>query len=1087
MTLVGLIGLLGLFSSGMAMAADDLAQGFAAPPDSARPRVYWWWLNSHVTRAGITRDLEEMKAKGIRGALVFDAGGEAGPMPAGPKFMGKEWRELLKHAVKEADRLGIEISLNLCSGWDAGGPWVTPEHACQKVVWSETHVVGPADLSKELPRPANGYYRDITVQAFRSIPGQEGSTLRTPPTVTASSSQPPFPPENVVDQTSDSFWVSYGYKEGDAPRKDRPEWLLFEFPEPLSASALVLVPRKAYGPRECQLQASMDGKSFRPVTRFSVADGATTTVTFNETAARFFRLLMTGSYTTFNVQVSKVAFLKTGEKFTVGGTGLKNWRYKAAYDCLGLGSFGILDDEYPGERVDIRSHELIDLSGKMDAAGKLRWDVPPGDWTILRIGHALTGMPVSTSSPGGGGYMLDFLSLKAMDLHWESMAAKVLADVGGLAPKTLKYFHDDSWEVGSPNWTAGFREEFQKRRGYDMLRYLPALAGKIVDGREPTNRFLRDFRQTIGDCIAENHYARFRDLSRRHGMGIHSESGGPFWPFIDAMRCLSMDEIPMGEVWYPDRAHGFSIKQIASTAHGYGKRYCQAETYTSIGPHWQEGPAEIKPIADYAFCLGLTRIVHHTFTCSDPKDGKPGYEYFAGTHFNPNVTWWEQIGPYVDYESRCCHLLSRGLFVADACYYYGDDVPAFAVLRDALRPELSAGYDYDVCNTEILFTRMSVKDGRIVLPDGMSYRLLVLPEKRTMSPAVLKKVAELVEAGATVVGPKPLRAPGLTDYPHSDREVRQLADAVWGGVDGRGLTERKFGKGRVVWGKAVVDVLRGLGAPADFQHAGALQDVQLEYIHRRDGDTEIYFVANRQNCPLKRDCTFRLSGKLPELWDPITGSIRSAGAYHQAGGCTTVPLEFASHGSLFLVFRKPIPADRSGTAKGNFPLLSPVQEIDGPWEVKLDPKWGGLASAAFAKLEDWAKRPEPEIKYYSGTATYREQFELKPGITTSKARLFLDLGTVKNLAHVRLNGRDLGAVWTAPWRVEITDAVHPTGNKLQIDVVNLWPNRLVGDATLPAEMRYTKTNVSFPKDQPLLPSGLLGPVTVQMAEQSLPQ
>ena len=523
-----------------------------------------------------------------------------------------------------------------------------------------------------------------------------------------------------------------------------------------------------------------------------------------------------------------------------------------------------------------------------------------------------------------------------------------------------------------------------------MLPYLPALTGKVVDGREVTNRFLRHFRQTIGDCIAENHYARFRDLSRQHGMGIHSESGGPEWPLIDAMRCLSMDEIPMGEVWYPVAAYAYvgayaySVKQAASTAHGYGKPYCQAETYTSFCPYWEEGPAEIKPIADYAFCLGLTRIVHHTFTSSDLKDGKPGYEYFAGTHFNPNVTWWEQIASYIDYESRCCHLLSRGLFVADACYYYGEDVPAFVALRDALRPGLPAGYDYDMCNPEILLTRMSVKHGRIVLPDGMSYRLLLLPEKQTMSPAVLKKVAELVEAGATVIGPKPLRAPGLTNYPHNDREVKELADTVWGEVDGKGITGKKFGKGRVVWGKPLAEVLRELGAKPDFQYAGARRDARLEYIHRRDGDAEIYFVANCQNCPVEQNCTFRVSGKLPELWDPITGARRDAVAYQQTGDCTEVPLEFAPNGSMFIVFRKPIPPDQNGKAKCNFPVLSRVQELDGPWAVTFDPKWGGPESAVFEKLEDWAKRPEPEIKYYSGTATYRKQFDLKPGIATSE-------------------------------------------------------------------------------------------------------
>ena len=478
---------------------------------------------------------------------------------------------------------------------------------------------------------------------------------------------------------------------------------------------------------------------------------------------------------------------------------------------------------------------------------------------------------VSAHSPGGGGYTLDFLSDAAMKMQFDAIATKLLKTVGPLAGKSLKYFHDDSWELGSPNWTVGFPEEFRSRRGYDLAPYLPVLAGYVVDNHDVSNRFLWDFRRTIADCIAENHYGVMRNLSKPYGIGIHPESAGPFYPHIDALQCLGKSDIPMGEFWdswnEPDgsipwrQMYGLSdfIKQAASAAHVYGKTNVQAEAFTTTRAHWEQSPFELKDVVDHAFCQGLTRVMFHTFTHSPAEAGKPGNEYSAGTHFNPNITWWEQADAWTSYITRCQFLLQQGLFVGDVCYYYGEGAPNFVPAKRRMSPVLPAGYDHDVIDSEALLSRMSVRDGRLVLPDGMSYHLLVLPESEEMSPMVLRKIAELVENGATIVGPRPSRAPGLRDYPHSDRVVKELADQLWGSCDGETVTEQRYGKGKIVWDKPLDKILLAEDVPPDCEIAGSRKDAQFDYIHRRTDTADIYFISNQENRWERFDCSFRVA------------------------------------------------------------------------------------------------------------------------------------------------------------------------------------------------------------------------------------
>ncbi|HSY17808.1 MAG TPA: glycosyl hydrolase [Candidatus Acidoferrales bacterium] len=915
-------------------AQPTLESGWENPPNAARLRAYWWWLNGNVTKASITRDLEQMKAKGFAGAVLVDADGASqggnAKVPHGPTFFTPEWRELYKHALREADRLGLEISLNIQSGWNLGGPVVTPEDAGKKYIWSEIKITGGTNVEVKLPLPKarENFYRDEAVVAYR---------------VKA------------------------------APK-----------PEPL-----------------------------------------------------------------------------------------KNWKQKALQESLQ--PFSAPDSSplfaeisgTPGEE-DAETAEVIDLSGKLGADGVLKWAAPAGAWQVLRFGYTIGDHAhVSTSSEGWQGFAIDVYSATAFQHYWDKVVEPLILDAGPLAGKTLKYLHTDSWEIELANWTPAMRAEFQKRRGYDLLPWLPVLAGRIVDSREASDRFLFDYRKTLGDMAIDNHYRLFRDNAHKHGIGIHPESGGPHAVPIDAQRCLGWDDAPMSEFWAWSWTHRigdanrFFVKQPASAAHTYGHPLVFAEGFTSIGPHWQEHIWDnLKPSFDKALCEGLNVLVWHAFVCSPDETGIPGQQYFAGTHLNPKVTWWEKSAPFFSYIDRCQWMLQQGHFAADVLYYYGDHVPNFTQFKRTDPAHTGAGYDYDVITEEALIGRASVKAGKIVLPNGIEYRVLVLPDREVISLAVLKKIKELVTAGATVIGPKPLHAETLGNAASSDAEVKKIADELWGG---------NGGKGRVIAGKTSREVLMGDGIGPDCEFQAESGD--FDYIHRRTDDADIYFVANRTNYAAKATVVFRVAGKVPELWNPVTGEHKPKLEFSEKDGRTFVRLGFAPCGSWFLVFRKAVPHAEVADAK--LEEFISTQELSGPWTVHFDPKWGGPETAQFDSLVSWTTRPEPGIKFYSGTAVYEKTFNwnLKGGKT------LVDLGNVRELAEVKVNGKSCGILWCPPWRADVTDALQAGENKLSVEVVNFWPNRIIGDAGLPPEQRLTQTNIrELTAKTPLPESGLFGPV-----------
>jgi hypothetical protein len=971
------------------MRADDaLAQNFATPSHAARPGCYWWWLDGLVDKEGITRDLEEFAAKGMGEVLLVNSANlkPEQPRPGAVAFLSPEWRELYRHALREANRLGIEVGVNLSGGWCMGGPWIPPQHAGRWFLQSRVTLEGPRKFSEKLPLPGNrdGYDKVFNPPGFKD------------------------------------------YIDLPLEKLDYRDTAVVAFPDPAGATDKFTASRAKALPAKTNR---------RDATNF--------------TRAR-----------------------------DIMGPTLVPWRSEAG------------DQPVPAAQV-------VDLTSRLTADGWLEWDVPPGRWTIIRTGHRMTGSRVMIPPPEAAGLSVGWLSGEGVELQFQHLGELFLADASAAGTK-LAYFCDDSFEDGFPNWTEKIVERFKHYRGYDPVPYLPVLSGYIVGSAEILDRFLYDYRKTVADCMADGHYGRFAELCHEHGLAVQNEAAGPSRSgtmCMDGLKNLGRSDRPMGEFWLglhhdeeggldPKLGYGISrledgqnkvTKMVASAAHIYGRATASAEAFTT-NRHWLDSPATLKPAADRAFCEGINRLIIHESTTSRASDGKPGYEYYAGTHFNRNQTWWPMVGPFLDYLARCQSMLQQGRFVADVLYYHGDWAPNIVEPKH-IPADLGPGYDYDVCNAEVLLTRVSVKDGLIVLPDGMSYRLLVLPGTPRMPVEIEEKIRELIRDGATIVGPKPQQDPGLRDFPRCDESVRAIAAEVWGDCDGKTKTENAFGRGRIVWGRTAREVLAAENIDPDFRYDARAGS--LDFIHRSSGDAEIYFVVNRNNRAARVACTFRIAGKQPELWDPVTGSTRPLPDFIGEKNSTTVSLDFAPHQSWFVIFRQPAPP--ANTSARNFAALAPLQILSGAWSVHFDPKWGGPTRADFASLTDWTKNSDDGIRYYSGTATYRKNFDLA-ATPAATGKLLLDLGAVKAIAAVRLNGVDLGVVWTAPWQVDITRAVRSGENALEIDVANLWPNRLLGDERLSPGKRFARTNIPLPPDAHLLSSGLLGPVEILYSE-----
>jgi len=733
----------------------------------------------------------------------------------------------------------------------------------------------------------------------------------------------------------------------------------------------------------------------------------------------------------------------------------------------------------------VQFSDIVDISSKMDKSGKLTWEVPAGKWKIQRFIQR----PINKVEGWGTKHATycDVLSKEGIEQVWAIKMEPLLKELTAEERSAIVALEDDSYEGGRGNWTRTLPEEFKKRRGYDILQYLPVFAGEPIGDPLTRGRVMRDHQQTVVDMVADNYFARHKELCDQNGFELYCESTNYPWYGHNGPQWFgSKVDINMGEFWLPfggktRTSECYESRGAAMANHIFGKKITMSEAFTVVGSLWEETPFSLKANVDRSYCDGMNRVAFHNYSHSPLLDAKPGYVYYAGTHINRNITWWDQAPAFFKYLERCQAMLQHGNFVADALWLAGDGLGGGweTKLNREVLEKLGSGYDYDRISDKNLIELVSVKDGELVTPGGMRYRILIIPPSLRMTLKLLEKMESLVEAGATIVGTRPSGISGLPLQADEEKRFNEIVEKLWGNPQ-KSEPVIKVGLGQVITDKTPKQVLVEKGFGSDFEYTGLSEQGEMAWIHRQSKDADWYFVSNLKTSPEKPNCKFRITGKQPELWDPVTGELRDATDFRQENGQTIVPLEFDPCGSVFVVFRKSIDPKAAGTAVGNFPLFKPVGQLDGAWTVAFDPKWGGPAEpVTFASLVDWTTRPEEGIKYYSGHAVYTKTFDMPEAVPAGQ-RVVLDLGEVREIASVKLNGKDLGVLWMNPARVEVTGALKTSGNLLEINVVNLWPNRLIGDASLPQEKKFTKSNTRrFTKTSPLLPSGLLGPVTLE--------
>ena len=1126
-------------------AIDALAQSFRVPPPDAKPWVYWWFQGGYGNPDGMAKDIAAMKDKGIGGVMHMQTVNSGGlPVASEPKMLGPEWDAWFGEALRLAKAADMTMAASILDGWSHGGGWVGKEDGAKQLVYSEIQVDGPGAPDAPLPQPSSRLevYHDVAVVAFK----EKTPCPPVPLEVSANNvaggycGQEYWPAVHAVDHDPETFWRTGGPCSPEAPA-----FLDLTYPRPITVAGAMIGGMPNAGPKEADILASDDGKTFKPIAHVTMNPGEHKRTAFAATTARIFRLVITAAHTQ-DLQLAEFQLLRQGDEPVVR-RGIKWWDLKSANFGGGWGGwpqnlYQALEEEYAGDDAsDVAAAGVVDLSSHLQADGQLDWQFPAGRWTVLRFGWTPLAEPARMGN--GGGYEVDVLNTKGADLMMDTAAKRMrelsIKNAGG-APII---FHTDSWEIGAggkgqqPTWTDDFRQQFQKRRGYDLVTYLPAMARRIVDGRQTTDRFLWDFRATVADLLAD-YYGRLQQRAHQLNGGMNCESGyGSFpHPHMDGLQLFGRSDRPMAEFWHPYETWSAEYLQLvdvmrtaASGARIYGNRFVQAETLTFNPTEGQfTAPANYRRTLHEAWARGLNQAVIHKYT-HQPTEDKPGLQDYD--IFNRHFSWWPLADGFLGYIGRCQNLLQQGDFVADAAYFVGEGASRFVPGKDPLNPALPAAYDYDGINAEVLLTRAKVLDRRLVLPacletpgarggSGPSYRYLVLtdPQCATMTAPTLGRIHQLIKAGLTLVGKRPLRTPGLGDLQKSEAAFKRHADALWG--ENPGATgERPVGRGRVIWDRPLGDILATDGVVPDCEASEAGKPYTIAWLHRRSGSDEIYFLSNPQEKPAEVAVTVRAKGKVVELFDPLDGSSRdlpekSVGA----DGRTTVPLHFEPTQALFLVLRERSQKSeaRSQNGERNSPTTKVVMEIAGPWSVTFDAAWvkplpPSLAldskevTLAMEQLTDWSKRPEAGIKGYSGVATYRKVFDLpsevrgqktedskissptdlRPLASDLSTRLFLDLGTVKEMARVELNGQDLGVVWCPPWRVTVpAGLLKATSNQLVITAANTWNNRLCADAALPATERLTRVGHGLHEQSAargFLPAGLLGPVTLSTA------
>jgi hypothetical protein len=1112
-----------LFSCARNTSDTGLASGFEDPPDSVKPWTYWFFYNDHISKEGIDLDLDAMNEAGIGTALLFthvSMGGNTGVV----KALTDEWWELVKYAIKRAGEEGIDIGLFNCFGWSqSGGPWNSQAQTMRHLMAPEIQVSGPAEISQTLPAP-EGFFQEVRVLAFPTPAEDHNQILANMASIDGNREAAGL--SNLIDgDTSTAFsFPEAALASGESMVID------IRTDEPFLARSLRMIPSENQFSVQCELQVKNSSGSFESIRKFEyqrppgggIMDigplhNGPASISFPALKSDHFRLMFKNFayHAHFGRAGSKPGFR---EIEISGAYRLDHYVEKQLSKVFPMplpewDSY-IWEKSNPADdpQLLIPVNEVVDISDQLEN-GILDWSVPEGNWTIMRVCMVPTGAINAPVLPEAEGPEIDKLSKELAFHQFEGFAGRLIKEIPEAERKAMKYLVIDSYEKGSQNWTDDLEIPFMETYGYDPIPFLPVLSGRAVGSAEESERFMWDLRRLISDRVSFEYVGGLREISNRNGMKLWVENYG-HWGFPGEMlQYGGQADIVSGEFWTKGTLGSIELRAAASAAHTYGKIIVCAESFTSNLPHYVSHPWFFKLRGDWSFCEGvnltlLTEYLHQPYT-----DRVPGVNAWFGTAFNRNNTWFFDMDSWVLYEKRCNFMLQQGLYVADLAYFIGEDAPKMAGITE---PEPPPGYSYDLINGDVIREDLNIQDGRFTLADGMSYKLLVLPPLDNMRPEILEKIRDMVRAGGSIYGPPPNHSPSLRNYPEADAKVKSLVLELWQDCDGKDIKSAKLGKGTVFWGLPLEQALKQLETAPDVD----LKDhPEILWIHRATEAENIYFLSNQSEKTVQIDPVFRVRDGQPECWDAVTGSRQKSAMFEQAEGGMLVPLELGPRASIFVVFRetaglqdpiklikkdgKEIRPDAILTDQGmelilrenGYYSLSTVRgiqssfeinDIPGPlivsgsWEVSFTPGWGTPESTPFDELIDWTDADDPGIKYYAGKATYEKQIELPESWFKEDRQIILDLGEVGNIAAVKINGMNMGKFWHLPMEINITDAVRPGSNALEIDVTSTLRNRLVGDAKYPEQARtWMATDLMLTGEEELIPSGLMGPVRIK--------
>ncbi len=1035
----------------------EVEKNFKDIPADIQTSIYWYWINDNISQEAVIKDLHSMKEVGINRAFIGNIGLSPQEAPYGKvKIFTDEWWDIMHTALKTATELNIEIGLFNSPGWSqSGGPWIKPEQAMRYLTCSEVKVKGPKKLQQHLAEPTKDF-QDVKVIAM-PVNKDYLINLLEKGTYTIS-------PSNIKADLNTGKELTFNDKEITID---------ITLPKEATARSLVLYPAERPIRAKIELQVQ-EGDSFKNIKQFTLnrtnpalnvgfEPYAPVAISLPEVKDQKLRLVMEanpGSGIKRILLSPSPVMERFAEKSLakMHQTPLPYW-----HDYLW--------DEQP----DVTSYkmaqpnEILDISGYMDDQGLLTWDVPEGEWIIMRTGMTPTGVTNSPASPEGTGLEVDKMSKEHVASHFDAYLGMILERIPADDRKTLKVAVQDSYETGGQNFTDDFLKEFQKRYGYDPVPFLPVFKGHIIGSPDLSDRFLWDVRRFVADKISYDYVGGLRKISHEHGMTTWLENYG-HWGFPgEFLQYGGQSDEVGGEFWNEGNLGSIENRAASSCAHIYGKPKVSAESFTCGEGSYSRYPAILKQRGDWSFTEGVNNTLLHVYIHQPYENRPPGVNTSFGNEFNRLNTWYSHLGLFVSYIKRANYMLQQGQNIADVAYFIGEDAPKMTGIRD---PEIPKGYSYDYINAEVIERDLTVKDGKLVLPHGTSYRVLVLPKQETIRPSVLKKIEQLVADGAVILGPPPSRSPSMENYPVADQEVNALAKKMWGDLS---VKQRSYGKGTIYTNVELKEVLDRSGVIPDCQFG---ENDPVLYVHRTAGDNEIYFITNQSDRTITVSPQFRVQGKVPELWDVVTGSIRPLPAFIQGKESTTVPLQLEAYESGFIVFRKTGKPAATGV-EDNYPKPEIITKIDQPWQVIFESdryKRGPARPVTFTTLTDWSKHEDESIRYYSGTAIYKTTFDIKK---KPEGKLFVDLGQVTAMAKIKINGKYVGGVWTAPYRIEVSDVIRDGINELEVEVVNTWMNRLIGDLRLPEAERPTWAHHnSWNVHSPLQTSGLLGPVNL---------